>query len=263
MAQLFDDSEGATFITRRRHRPVPHLHDENPNLDRDRDDRLNNVNYRKPRTYMHVIAYGILLVAIVATYIIDRNRIIALSAESMTLRETIEQTTNHTRTLQGQVYKLTQDIQYMKQKHDDKKKEIEELESKYNAFEKEIESRALKNDGVSQTISDDIQFSYGWSGVHAGVTAKWTMNNNHLVSLSGLAVIVGSVTNADGPIATLPLNVRPMYHVYTTALDCAGKYTRIYVSPDGSISVHGGFTDSNPNQITNWISLEGISFYTN
>eukprot|EP01083_Nonionella_stella_P305874 1068765_1 len=163
MAQLFDDSEGATFITRRRHRPVPHLHDENPNLDRDRDDRLNNVNYRKPRTYMHVIAYGILLVVIMATYIIDRNRIIALSAESMTLRETIEQTTNHTRTLQGQVYKLTQDIQYMKQKHDDKKKEIEELESKYNAFEKEIESRALKNDGVSQTTSDDIQFSYGWS----------------------------------------------------------------------------------------------------
>eukprot|EP01083_Nonionella_stella_P031649 86667_1 len=114
-----------------------------------------------------------------------------------------------------------------------------------------------------ETISDDIQFSYGWSGVHAGVTAKWTKNNNNLVSLSGLAVIVGSVTNADGQIATLPLNARPMYHVYTTALDCAGQYTRIYVSPNGSISVHGGFTDNNPNQITNWISLEGISFYTN
>eukprot|EP01084_Bolivina_argentea_P251660 422146_1 len=120
----------------------------------------------------------------------------------------------------------------------------------------------IEKEHDKKLLTEDIKFDYGWSGVHGGVTAKWVKSGN-FVTLTGLAVHYTSHKGpAVGPIAKLPEIARPMQNVYTTGQDFRGEYVRVHIFTDGIIKIEGRFSDET-HGINNWISLEGISYYTN
>lgn len=110
-------------------------------------------------------------------------------------------------------------------------------------------------------ISGKIEFDYGWRA-HA-TDCVWTKNRDNMVKFSGLA---GSWTKSsgNGPITSKPLpeHVRPWQTVYTSGVDMGGRLCRIYVHKSGLITIEGSYVSNNPAGIDNWISLEGISYYT-
>eukprot|EP01084_Bolivina_argentea_P209828 357344_1 len=234
MAHALDVSEGQTLINRRRHHNLDDVVVDHYG----QNNGLNKWNFMQFKC--RSLSIILLLIIMVIAFVIHLNRKF----------QVIEQ--NHS----NDINQLTQQIETLKH-------EVSEYEKVKNEMERiKLENNELmKEMRENKKSSGDIKFDYSWQSLPP-TTCKWTKNSDNLVILSGIVGCTIQVTNADGPIATLPEHVRPTQNVYTTTVDNNGKYIRIGVDTNGIIEIKGTFSNKQGQLLSRWISLEGIAFYT-